>query len=460
MRTNDDTNRRWLGRAAAALSLSLLLVGGAAAQAPPDPVEPSPALTDAELAERIAAYVRPLAESGELSGTLLVDRGGRVIYEESFGLASYELGVPNRPETRFNVASLTKPVTQIVTLKLVESGKLGISDPLSKWIPDFPRGDEITVETLARHRSGLPHRVTTAMEETVWRSAADMVELAKGAELAFEPGSQQLYSSTGYAVLARVLELAGGAPWPDLVEELVLAPAGARHTLHPPRFEPMPDRASSYFRGPHGPIPGALKDLSFLVGAGSLYSTPRDLLAIQRRVLEGGYGELVRSQLVRDGGLSWNGLTNGVRAFAEHHPESGLTVILTANLFTGAGDLLRRDLPKIAAGEEVAPPEVPRYDDLGVVALTEATAARYEGMYQLTPGVEASAQPLTVDGEHVRLGDWVLIPTSETTFLSPQDYGRMTVVKGEDGTVTALQWGEQESGGPRFPRGAESPRTE
>ena len=278
-------------------------------------------LPDEELARRIDAYVRPLNEAGELSGVLLVARGERVVYERAFGMASYELGVANAPTTRFAIASLTKPITVALAVRLIEQEKLDLHDPLSKWLPDFPRGDEITVEHLLRHRSGLPHRVTTPAEETVRRTAADMVELAKRAELLFDPGSRSAYSSAGYSVLARVLELAGGESWAELVENVAFAPLGPAHTAHPDARRVMEGQARSYFRGPHGPLPAPLKDLSFLVGAGSLYSTASDVLAVQRAILDGSFGDGVRQRLAEDGSLRWSGITNGFRAFADHHGE-------------------------------------------------------------------------------------------------------------------------------------------
>lgn len=400
--------------------------------------EPGAPPSQAELAVRIDEYLRPLERAGDLSGTLLVAQANEVVYEGAFGKASYELGVANTAETRFGVASLTKPITAIVLIRLMERGKLAPADSLGKWIPDFPRGGEITIEHLARHRSGLPHRVTGPADEVVPRRAADMVELAKRATLLFEPGTETRYSSTGYSVLARVLELAGNKSWPELVQELVLAPAGAGRTAHPRPFELMLDRAESYYRGPDGPIPAPLKDLSFLVGAGSLYSTPRDLWAIQRTLLSGGYGELARSELLDDGGLFWNGITNGFRAFADHHPGADVTVIFTGNLFTAAGDLLRRNVPRIVAGEEVATPEVPVPTP---VTLPAALADRYEGIYQLRAGVADSEERLEVHGPVATLGDWVLIPTSETTFWSPQDYETVRVSITEAGVVDGLLWG-------------------
>lgn len=394
--------------------------------------EASPA---AGLEERIDAYVEPFLADEHLSGQLLVARDGEVLYERSFGMANFELGVPVRADTRFNVASISKPMTGVLALQLVESGKLAASDQLSKWIPDFPRGDEITLEMLLRHTAGIPHRLTTEPEESQPMSAAGMVELAKGAQLLFEPGQGNAYSSGGYSTVARVLELASGSSYGELIERSIFAPAGMSHSVHPEGGRLISARADSYLIGPDGAIRNAaLKHYSFLVGAGSIYSTARDLLALQRALLDGKLGQAAIQNYVREGNLSWNGRTNGFRAFADFDGTTGVSVIFAGNLLTGAADLLRADVPRIAADEDVA---VPSRLNLEAVAVPVAVLREYEGVYQLRPGTEFE---LSVDGGSMSLSGWTLIPTSESSFFSPQDYARISVVRADDGSVEGLDW--------------------
>src|ERR1043166_1616677 len=97
-------------------TLAVLVAAAAAAQA----LEPAAVLPAAELARRIDAYTRPFEEAGVISGSLLVASDGTVVYEKSFGMANYELGVPNTPATRFCVVSISKPMTQIVAIRLME----------------------------------------------------------------------------------------------------------------------------------------------------------------------------------------------------------------------------------------------------------------------------------------------------------------------------------------------------
>ena len=381
-------------------------------------------------------------DAGHLSGYLLVARGEETVYERGFGRASYELDVPVGPETRFCVASVNKPMTIVVAIRLIEEGKLGLQDPVEKWIPGLPRGDKMTVDHLLNHRAGIPHRLILDDQKARPWTAAELAEQAKGAELAFEPGADSSYSSGGFSVLVRILELAGGKSYEELLEQYLFQPAGMTSTAAGAHGPLMPNRAPSYFFAAGGGLVNAPpRDLSHLIGAGAAYSTARDLLAMMRAVLDGRLGEPVRSALVDEDGMTWNGLTHGFRAFADYHRTSDTFVILTANIQSGAGDYLRRNVPRILAGEEPEPaPEIP-----AAAAVPLEVLAGYQGVYQLRPG---RTMPLRLVDGALHMDEWLLIPTGPTELFSPQDYGRIRVVQDDTGAVERLDW---LAGGRAFP---------
>ncbi|HEY4281662.1 MAG TPA: serine hydrolase domain-containing protein, partial [Chthoniobacterales bacterium] len=107
------------------------------------------------LREQMHAYVRKYADAGLFSGVVLVSKGDRVVYDEAFGFADQTFKVPNRIDTRFHIASLSKPFTAAAALILIEQGKLSLNDKLEKFVPDFPNANKITVEELLTHYSGL-----------------------------------------------------------------------------------------------------------------------------------------------------------------------------------------------------------------------------------------------------------------------------------------------------------------
>ena len=406
---------------------------------------------DATLVRRIEAYVAPLA-AHELSGTLLVARGDRVLMERSFGMASYEHGVAFTPATPANVASITKPFTIIIAMQLVDAGKLALTDTVARWLPEYVHGKRMTVEQLMSHTAGVPHRLLAEDAQEEPRTADDMVRAANALPLLFEPGSRSSYSSGGYSLLAAVLERASGKSYDALLQEYVVRPAGARTLRHLDHRELLAGRATPVIPiGGGAMINAPLRDLSFLVGAGSVYTTPRDIFMVMRGLLRGTYGQRARDRLVRPEGLAWNGVTNGFRAFADWRAADSLTVIFAGNAHTGPIDLLRREIPRLAAGESVSPPVVPTVTP---VALSAAQRARLAGAYDTGGG---SVSTVTFLSPSVLLfGDRALIARSDSTFFSTADYAPVTFVGASSGTVEAIQWGPGTWGtgeqGPRFPR--------
>ena len=107
-------------------------------------------------AAKIDKLVSGLASTGHFSGVVIASENGRVIYEKAFGIANADFKIPNATNTRIGIASITKPMTSVILLRLVEEGKIKLDEPLTKYIADFPSGDEITIEMIYRHRSGIP----------------------------------------------------------------------------------------------------------------------------------------------------------------------------------------------------------------------------------------------------------------------------------------------------------------
>src|SRR5688572_27892020 len=189
-----------VGRFACVTSLCCAAAGPLSAQTASRP-------DDATLVRRIEAYLAPLAER-ELSGTLLVARGDRVLLERSFGFASHELAVPFTATTPTNVASITKPLTIIIAARLIDAGRLALGDTVARWLPEYAYGRRMTVEQLMNHRAGVPHRLLPEDQQQDPRTADEMVRAANALPLLFEPGARESYSSGGYTLLAAVLERA------------------------------------------------------------------------------------------------------------------------------------------------------------------------------------------------------------------------------------------------------------
>jgi CubicO group peptidase (beta-lactamase class C family) len=261
-----------------------------------------PRLSDAEVVRRVNAYLAPL-EKHELSGTLLVARGDHILAERSFGFSNFELGVRFTPTTPTNVASITKPLTDIIAVRLSDEKKLSWADTVSKWLPNYVYGSKMTVTQLINHRAGVPHRVLPDSEQSQPRTAQQMVEIANRMPLLFQPGDSESYSSGGYSILAAVLERAGKQTYDELLQHYVAIPVSAKTIRHVDNRTILPGRASSAIPIGNGVMNASLKDLSFLVGAGSVYTTPHDIFLVMQGLVNGTYGAAARNALLRPNGL-------------------------------------------------------------------------------------------------------------------------------------------------------------
>jgi CubicO group peptidase (beta-lactamase class C family) len=372
-----------------------------------DPGAAPPHAEDETLVERIRLFDESVDPVNRLSGVLLIARGPDVLVHLAFGMADQEFGVRNALETRFCIASITKIMTSLVTWQLQCEGRLQPSDRLAKFVPDFPRGDEITVGHLLNHRAGLPARVTKPSE--TWRSlnAEQVTERAKTAELLFAPGTQSVYSSASYTVLARVIEIVEERPFGEVLRQRIFEPAGMLDTCDPGGRELVARRARPYVPGRDALLNAPLQDLSFLAGAGSVVSTASDL----RRFLEAYRGEAFGANAwtsTQGSAAHWTGASNGFHSFVDYDPATGLTVIFTGNSYGRAAGELRTALPRILAGEDVLAAPRP-----ATIVVEPSILRRYSGLYQSRPG---SFWPVEVlDGE-LMISDVVALPISATEF--------------------------------------------
>ncbi|HEX8457684.1 MAG TPA: serine hydrolase domain-containing protein [Pyrinomonadaceae bacterium] len=193
-------------------------------------------LTDAERARELEAYVQKLADADVFSGAVLLAKDGKIIFEKAYGEASKDFHVANRVDTKFNLGSMNKMFTSVAIAQLVERGKLSFDDPLSKFLPEFPSKEaaqKIKIKHLLTHTSGLGSYFNRKFMESSrarYRTVSDMMTLAEGETLAFEPGTKWAYSNTGMLVLGAVIERVTGQSYFDYVRENIYKPAGMTNT--------------------------------------------------------------------------------------------------------------------------------------------------------------------------------------------------------------------------------------
>jgi CubicO group peptidase (beta-lactamase class C family) len=181
----------------------------------------------------VDAIFKDVIHPGQPGAAVLVAKDGKILFEKAYGLADVEHTIPVSLETKFNIASITKPFTAAAILKLQEEGRLSLDDPLSKYIPDYPRGNEIKIRHLLTHTSGIPEKLGgQATLATAFFPASQpyLIALFKYQPLDFDPGSQYAYSNSGYYLLGYIIEKVTGKSYVEYLRSAFFKPLGMEHT--------------------------------------------------------------------------------------------------------------------------------------------------------------------------------------------------------------------------------------
>lgn len=220
---------------------------------------------------------------GQFNGAVLVAENGKVIYKKGFGLANMEWNIPNEPDTKFRLGSITKQFTAALILQLVEQGKIKLDGKLSEYLPDYRKdtGDKVTVHHLLTHTSGIPSYTNQPrFFEDVSRNSftvTDFVKKYASGDLEFEPGAKFSYNNSGYFLLGAIIEKVTGKSYEQVLRENIFDPLGMKNTGFDHFDTVLSKRASGYVKTPKGYINAPYLDMSIPYAAGSLYSTVEDL---------------------------------------------------------------------------------------------------------------------------------------------------------------------------------------
>jgi len=219
----------------------------------------------------------------QFNGAALVAENGKVVYKGAFGMANMEWNIPNTPDTKFRLGSITKQFTATATLQLVEQGKIKLDAKISDYLPEYRKdtGDKVTIHHLLTHTSGIPsYTGQPGFFENVSRNPYKVDEFVKkyaSGNLEFEPGSKFSYNNSGYFLLGAIIERVTGKPYEQVLKDNIFDPLGMKNTGYDHHATVIPKRASGYSKTPDGYTNAVYLDMSIPYAAGSLYSTVEDL---------------------------------------------------------------------------------------------------------------------------------------------------------------------------------------
>ena len=232
----------------------------------------------------IDSYYENVWEKGDLWGGFLVAKGDEILYEGYRGFTQDNKQGPVNDTVALHVASISKSITAMAVMKLIEAGKLEMDVPLTKYFPGFPY-PEVTVFTLLSQRSGLPK-----YEYFIEKIEPEPAELSKKyisnhdilnllirykPELARATNTGFMYCNTNYALLALLVEHATKIPFPEAMQQIVFRPLKMKHTYILEEKD-MESAAKSFYQ--RGPRVYPYDRLDLIYGDKNVYTTPRDLL--------------------------------------------------------------------------------------------------------------------------------------------------------------------------------------
>ncbi|MFC0135351.1 serine hydrolase [Massilia eurypsychrophila] len=233
------------------------------------------------------------ALGADFNGVVLVRAPGAAPQMRAYGFADFDKATPNLAATRFQIGSITKWLTSVAVLRLVDQAKLSIDTPVGAYLPQMPApaAGTVTLRHLLSNTSGIPNGVVQEFRKDPSIAVLKLTKLeatlrfASGAP-AFAPGSRFDYSPTNWVVVAAVLESVTGKPFALVLDEQVLRPAGVKATGVPDRpFETLPGGALAYASGAdHKPKMSPTVD--FVAASGTVFSTAEDLAALAHAVYE------------------------------------------------------------------------------------------------------------------------------------------------------------------------------
>jgi CubicO group peptidase (beta-lactamase class C family) len=329
----------------------------------------------ADLASEMDAYLNALADDGAFSGSVLVAHHGEILLRQGYGFADRERKIPNTPQTKFRIASLTKQFTAMAILILQAQGQLNVQDHICDYLSECPAPwAAITLHHLLTHTSGIPNLNAFADYRNTVATPSAPVELINhfgDKPLDFQPGESWRYSNSGYMLLGLIIEQAADQSYETFLQESIFAPLKMTATGYDQNHADLAVGYADQFGA------ADFVDVSNLYAAGGLYATVEDLYRWDQAL----YTEQLLPQDLCDPlftphavipdagwmayGYGWHIMTeHGRRMFAHggqmdgfvadiaRYPDDETTIIVLSNQYDTRIDMLHSRLAKTVFGDK------------------------------------------------------------------------------------------------------------
>jgi CubicO group peptidase (beta-lactamase class C family) len=234
-------------------------------------------------AAKIDKFMSQYADGCSFTGTVLVSDHDKVIFKKGYGRANREWNIPNTPDVKFRLGSITKQFTSMLIMQQVAKGSIKLDGHLSDYLPYYRQetGSKVTISQLLSHTSGIPSYTDDpkffADVSRNYYAVDDFVKQFCSGDLQFEPGTKFHYDNSGFFLLGAMLEHVTGKTYEALLKENILVPLGMKDSGYDHYADILPKRAAGYQQDLAGIVNAPYLDMALPYAAGSLYSTVEDL---------------------------------------------------------------------------------------------------------------------------------------------------------------------------------------
>lgn len=416
-----------------------------------------------QMAHDLNVYMRTQVQNSHFSGAVLVGRAGEVLFEAGYGLADVEWQIPNRPNTKFSIASLSKQFTAVLIMKLQEQGKLHATDLICRYLDSCPATwSSIRISQLLSHTSGIPDFTdipSFLAERRLSRSKDQVILTFRDKPLEFSPGAKFRYSNSNYFLLGVIVEKVSGSTFEDVLTQEILAPLRLNDSGIASGDSIIEKQARGYRATPEGRVVDAdIMDAGWTFGAGAIYSTvgdlkkwddalyteailPRSTLTSMWTPVKEGYGygwyvpAISRATLDRHV-VFHSGHTDGFVSCMSRFPNDKLVVIVLSNYeMTKHACSVATGLAAIALGDKDA-----LRPDPVEVHLDPAFESRYVGNYRVSSDINVL---ITQENGHLfaaigQIPKAEIFPASEREFFFKVFDSQLDFVTNSAGKVTGF----------------------
>lgn len=363
----------------------------------------------------------------KFNGAVLVAKQGTILLDKGYGYRNVANRVQHDKSSIFQIGSVTKQFTTAIILKLQTAGKLSVQDPISKYFPQYPRGDSITIENLLLHTSGIYNYTNDRqfMDNEVTKPAtqAKMIALFRDKPASFSPGTNWQYSNSGYSLLGYIIESVTKKPYEQVVREYIFSPLQMTHSGFDFTHLQSPQKSTGYFAfNSKDTLPSPIVDSSVSFSAGAIYSTTNDLYrwhqALEKNtILTNAQQEKAYTPVKNNYGYGWvidslygkrvvshSGGIHGFTSNFSRIPADDVCIVLLSNTSSPELQNITRAIYAILYDKPYQLPQKRKS-----ISLPEEKQKQYIGEYTINEKLQLSIT--------LRSGELVATPTGQPTVI-------------------------------------------